>query len=138
MMKYKKLGLLTIVIAVLMISTSVAYAYTYAPVPSTTITTNEPLTITIVNDLSIAYPGETDRVTLQIVNAASVTYGVTIAVGLGGPATYAYAGVTGALTQASGWTFDLASGTGKLFIDVTADSDAAPSGILVSFTVERL
>lgn len=136
-MQRKKMALFALLPLLLI---GLVYAYVYPWVLSNLITTTEPFTISIYDDLSIPYPGQTDTVILQIVNAAPVTYGVRITVSLAGPAVYSYYTVTGTLTEynVEMGEFNIAQGTGYYWITVTADPAAAPSDIQVAFQVERV
>ena len=118
----------------------VASAYVYSWVYTAVSTTSDPLTITIDDNLSISWPGQTDEVILKIANAAPVTYGVIITVPLSGPATSAYDGRSGTLTEydTGAGKFNIAQGNGYFWIKVTANADAAPGDIQVAFQVERV
>jgi hypothetical protein len=136
-METKKLRLVALTIAAFMVS-SVAYAFVYPLIYSTKVTTSEPFSMKLYDDLAITYPGQVDQVILEIDNLAPVTYGVKVTVSVSGPATWEYVQVSGTLTEAAGG-FNIAPGSGFLWIKVKADPDAAAlQDIQVSFQVERV
>ena len=117
------------------------------PYKTSVVTTTEPLTISVTDDLAIDYPGLSDDVTLTVENAASVGYGLlvtpVITGTMAGNTTISDGVVSGTMVswdKANG-KFNVAAGAGtgsKITYTITTDSDAAPGTILVSFVVERL
>ena len=138
-MQISKKKLIPVAVLLASLTVAIAWGFVYDWVYTVKSTTTEPFTITIYDDLSITYPGQTDEVILKIANAAPVTYGVKITVSLSGSATWAYDQITGTLIDKGAPTwFNIAQGDGYFWIKVTADPDAAVGDILVAFQVERV
>jgi len=137
MQRKKLIPIAAVLLASLAVGITWAFVYTW--VYSATSKTTEPFAITIYDDLSITWPGQTDEVILHIANAAPVTYGVKITVSLSGPATWTYDGITGTLIDKGAPTyFNIDQGDGYFWIKVTASPDAAVGDIQVAFQVERV
>jgi hypothetical protein len=122
-----------------LLAVGIGWAFVYDWVYTAKSTTNEPFGLSLYDDLSITYPGQTDEVVLHIFNVAPVTYGVKITVSLSGPATWTYDQITGTLIDKGAPTyFNIAQGDGYFWIKVTANPDAAVGEIQVAFQVERV
>jgi len=102
------------------------------------VTTSEPLTAQITDDLYIDYPGESDDVTLTIVNDATVGYGLIITPQVTGDATISEGTPDGNCIVGIEGNYNInADCSGTITYTVTADPDANPGEIQVSFTVQR-
>jgi hypothetical protein len=138
-MQISKKKLIPVAVLLASLTVAIAWGFVYPWVYTATSKTTEPFTITIYDDLSITYPGQTDEVILKIANAAPVTYGVKITVSLSGSATWTYDQITGTLIDKGAPTWlNIAQGDGYFWIKVTANPDAAVGDILVAFQVERV